>query len=56
LRLATLHNLRFLAREMETMRAAIEGGTFAAAKRAFDACYVPAKRDTASAESISSAV
>jgi queuine tRNA-ribosyltransferase len=56
LRLATLHNLRFLAREMETMRAAIEGGTFASAKRAFDACYVPAKRDTASAETIPSAV
>jgi queuine tRNA-ribosyltransferase len=28
LRLASTHNLRFLAREMETIRAAIEMGTF----------------------------
>lgn len=45
LRLATLHNLRFLAREMETIRAAIETGTFATAKREFDASYVPAGRN-----------
>lgn len=44
LRLATLHNLRFLAREMETMRASIESGAFLSAKRAFEDRYVPAKR------------
>jgi len=44
LRLATLHNLRFLAREMETIRSAIEAGTFASAQRAFLDAYVPSKR------------
>ena len=41
LRLATLHNLRFMAREMESIRAAIEQGTFASANRAFHDRYVP---------------
>jgi tRNA-guanine family transglycosylase len=44
LRLATLHNLRFLAREMETIRSAIETGTFQAAHREFTANYVPSQR------------
>jgi queuine tRNA-ribosyltransferase len=44
LRLASLHNLRFLAREMETMRAALEQGTFMTARRDFESRYVPAKR------------
>ncbi|HEY8445883.1 MAG TPA: tRNA guanosine(34) transglycosylase Tgt [Thermomicrobiales bacterium] len=35
LRLASIHNLRFLARQMETMRRSLEEGTFAAAHRAF---------------------
>lgn len=41
LRLASVHNLRFLARQMETMRSAIERGTFAAARAAFHAAYRP---------------
>jgi queuine tRNA-ribosyltransferase len=41
LRLASVHNLRFLARQMETMRAAIEDGTFGEAKQAFDGRYRP---------------
>ncbi len=41
LRLASVHNLRFLARQMETMRSAIEDGTFASAKAAFDGRYRP---------------
>jgi queuine tRNA-ribosyltransferase len=43
LRLASLHNLRFLAREMETIRAALDAGTFAAAYRDFTDRYVPAR-------------
>ena len=35
LRLASVHNLRFLARQMEAIRAAIESGTFASSCRAF---------------------
>jgi queuine tRNA-ribosyltransferase len=35
LRLASVHNLRFLARQMEIIRNAIQMGTFAAAHRAF---------------------
>jgi queuine tRNA-ribosyltransferase len=53
LRLATLHNLRFLAREMETIRAAIESGTFASAHREFTACYVPAQRHATLGNAIS---
>lgn len=41
LRLASVHNLRFLARQMETIRAAIEAGTFGAAQAAFFARYQP---------------
>ncbi len=41
LRLASIHNLRFLAREMEAIRAALEAGTFATAKAAFEARYRP---------------
>lgn len=39
LRLASVHNLRFLARQMETMRGALEAGTFSAAHRAFAERY-----------------
>lgn len=35
LRLASVHNLRYLARQMEQIRIAIEGGSFPAAHRAF---------------------
>jgi queuine tRNA-ribosyltransferase len=41
LRLASIHNLRFLAREMEAIRAALEAGTFGAARAAFAARYRP---------------
>lgn len=41
LRLASEHNLRFLGRQMETIRTAIEEGIFEAAHRAFDARYQP---------------
>ena len=56
LRLATLHNLRFLARQMETIRSAIELGQFLTAKRDFDDRYVPAKRHPKPAETSESAV
>jgi queuine tRNA-ribosyltransferase len=56
LRLATLHNLRFLAREMETIRAAIESGSFLSAKRSFDASYVPATRVPSADGAVRSAV
>lgn len=41
LRLASAHNLRFLARQTETMRRAIERGEFEAAYRAFQDRYKP---------------
>ena len=41
LRLASVHNLRFLARQMEAMRFAIETGGFADARRAFHDRYRP---------------
>jgi queuine tRNA-ribosyltransferase len=41
LRLASVHNLRFLAREMERMRLAIEQGRFETAHRDFMATYRP---------------
>jgi queuine tRNA-ribosyltransferase len=47
LRLATLHNLRFLAREMESIRAAIESDAFQSAHRAFAAMYVPSSKHAA---------
>lgn len=48
LRLASVHNLRFLAREMETMRGAIESGVFGAARAAFLARYRPVGGETTS--------
>ncbi|MCC6945178.1 MAG: tRNA guanosine(34) transglycosylase Tgt [Thermomicrobiales bacterium] len=42
LRLASLHNIRFLVRQVEEMREAIEAGTFATAHRDFAARYKPA--------------
>jgi queuine tRNA-ribosyltransferase len=41
LRLASIHNLRFLARQMETMRTALERGDFAAAYARFRERYRP---------------
>jgi len=41
LRLASIHNLRFLARQMEVIRAALDANTFTAALRDFDARYTP---------------
>lgn len=41
MRLASVHNLRFLARQMEEIRSAIETGTFASALAEFDARYLP---------------
>ncbi len=46
LRLASVHNLRFLARQTEIMRAAIESGTFEAAYREFHDRYVPVANPT----------
>ena len=46
LRLASAHNLRFLARQMELMRDAIETGTFASAHRAFEERYRPVANPT----------
>lgn len=42
LRLATMHNLRFLVRQMEDMRTGIESGTFSTAHHAFLNQYRPA--------------
>jgi queuine tRNA-ribosyltransferase len=41
LRLASVHNLRFLAREMETIRTSIDGGSFTSAYQAFQERYRP---------------
>jgi queuine tRNA-ribosyltransferase len=41
LRLASVHNLRFLARQMETIRQSIEDRTFEAAHRAYTSTYRP---------------
>lgn len=41
LRLASMHNLRFLARQIDAIRAALDAGTFAAALAKFDARYQP---------------
>ena len=46
-RLASIHNLRFIQREMATIRRAIESGTFAAEIVAFLACYRPADAEVA---------
>jgi len=48
LRLASVHNLRFLARQMEDIRAALDSGTFRGAAAAFHDRYRPvANRNTA---------
>lgn len=44
LRLASVHNLRFLGRQMESIRSAIASGTFAQAYRAFAEHYRPVER------------
>jgi len=49
LRLASVHNLRFLGRQMEAIRAAIEAGTFASALDEFERRYRPVG-STATAE------
>jgi queuine tRNA-ribosyltransferase len=41
MRLASIHNLRFLARQIEDIRRALENNTFLAALAAFDARYQP---------------
>jgi queuine tRNA-ribosyltransferase len=46
-RLASVHNLSFVARQMAAMRAAIQAGTFAAARSAFLAGYVVADQRVA---------
>ena len=46
LRLASVHNLRLLARQTEIMRAAIDAGTFANAYREFHERYVPVANPT----------
>ena len=46
LRLASVHNLRFLARQMEIMRDALDAGTFASAFAEFNAQYQPVANPT----------
>lgn len=41
LRLASIHNLRFLIRQIEVIRSALDSGSFAPALAAFDARYQP---------------
>ncbi len=41
MRLASVHNLRFLARQMETIRAALDDDRFAEALKDFESQYVP---------------
>ncbi len=41
LRLASMHNLRFLARQVKAIRAALDTGTFASAMSEFDLRYQP---------------
>ena len=48
LRLASLHNLRFLAREMETIRHSIEQGTFFDSYQTFAGRYIPTQASLAS--------
>jgi queuine tRNA-ribosyltransferase len=47
-RLASIHNLRFIARQMEAMRRAIQRGTFSSARNAFLADYRVADEQVAS--------
>ena len=56
LRLASLHNLRFLARETESIRRSIQNGEFHVAKRDFDVRYVPSSRDALNAKAAETAV
>jgi queuine tRNA-ribosyltransferase len=49
-RLATIHNLWFVLRQMEMMRTAILAGAFAEQRSAFLAAYQPADRSRAGAE------
>ena len=46
LRLASVHNLRFLARQMEIMRDALDQGTFVSAFEEFNARYQPVANPT----------
>jgi queuine tRNA-ribosyltransferase len=46
LRLASVHNLRFLARQMECIRCALDAGTFGAAHRTFEDRYRPVAKPT----------
>jgi tRNA-guanine family transglycosylase len=46
LRLASVHNLRFLARQMEGIRCALDAGTFGAAHRTFEDRYRPVAKPT----------
>ncbi|HYI16583.1 MAG TPA: tRNA-guanine transglycosylase, partial [Thermomicrobiales bacterium] len=46
-RLASIHNLRFIQRQMEAMRAAILAGTFAEARSSFLAGYQTADQSVA---------
>jgi queuine tRNA-ribosyltransferase len=52
LRLASVHNLRFLAREMGQIRRAIETRTFPSAYQAFQDRYRPVGSDSANAENV----
>jgi queuine tRNA-ribosyltransferase len=56
LRLASVHNLRFLAREMETIRGAIDAGTFSSAYRGFQDRYRPVGSGEATSESVMNSV
>ncbi len=49
LRLASVHNLRFLARIMETIRASIEQGTFQSEMNQFHATYRPVAKNVIAA-------
>lgn len=46
LRLASVHNLRFLARQMEQIRDVLDAGTFADAHRSFEDLYRPVTNPT----------
>ena len=49
-RLATIHNLRFIQREMERIRQAIKGGRFLIELEAFRARYRPADQEAAAVQ------
>jgi queuine tRNA-ribosyltransferase len=54
LRLASVHNLRFLAREMDAIRHTIDTGTFSSAYSAFQDRYRPVGSGTESGKSVAS--